>query len=545
MEQWTCEKIENCFADTQTYAYYLPFPVTEEMLLREQGDGELKIKKNFRRPCYFLDLKNGIRIKGLLEDDIMKVSFPNDSWEMRKQEFETGKCGAFLLSAEAIQNQGEQIGTTESVCPVCLERIPARKIRRANQVFLEKNCPAHGVFSACIWNGQIPYEKWDRAKHNSRVNARVFPNEGCPYDCGICTEHKQKTCCVLLEVTQRCNLCCPICFASSKKEGCDLSLEEIQRRFTFLMEQGGPFNVQISGGEPTMRDDLNEIIRMGKETGIEFFQLNTNGIRLAKEPEYVMGLAKAGLNCVFLQFDGMEDQTYRRLRGCDLLELKKEAIRNCARANLGVVLVPVIVHGVNEKSIGPILDFAIENMPVVRGVHFQPMSYFGRHEATEEAPKHFTLSDLLQEIELQTEGRMKMADFTPGNAENPYCSMSGNFYKQKDGKLCGWKQEKMEETSSCCCQTGALPELSDRARAFVARQWSGQSLCCDSIENHIFAVSAMVFMDAWNLDLERLRQCYIHEVSRQEDGLNLIPFCAYNLTSIVGESIYREKEIYE
>lgn len=441
------------------------------------------------------------------------------------------------------------LGRTESVCPECLERIPAKKVQRGKKIYLEKTCPAHGDFSVCIWGGQIPYEDWNRPSHNSAVNADILPNEGCPYDCGLCTEHKQKTCCVLLEVTSRCNLCCPVCFASAGSTGADVPLDEIQKRFQYLMRQGGPFNVQLSGGEPTLRDDLDEIIRIGKAEGIEFFQLNTNGIRIAQEPEYARKLADAGLNCVFLQFDGVDDCVYETLRGKELLAIKKRAIQVCSELNLGVVLVPVIIKGVNVFSIGSILDFALEHMPVVRGVHFQPVSYFGRYD--QQIPQErFTLSDLIQEIEEQTEGRMVKSDFTPGNAENPYCSMSGNFHRGKDGSLRAWEQEP----AGCCCQTGEVPELSDKAREFVARQWSGQATntggdcCCgttsldDYIENmqvNTLAVSAMVFMDAWNLDLDRLRQCYIHEVERHEGNLRLIPFCAYNLTSSCGEPLYR------
>lgn len=440
------------------------------------------------------------------------------------------------------------LGETQSVCPICLERIPAKKVERNRKVYLEKDCPAHGHFSVCIWGGQIPYESFQRPAHKSDVNASLTVKDGCPYDCGICTEHRQKTCCVLLEVTTRCNLCCPLCFASSQGTGRDLSLEEIEKRYTYLMEQGGPFNVQLSGGEPTLRDDLDEIIRMGKRAGISFFQLNTNGIRLAAEPDYVKKLADAGLDCVFLQFDGLEDDIYEALRGRKLLETKLEAIKVCSALNLGVVLVPTIVPGINVDAIGDILSFASAHLPKIRGVHFQPVSYFGRYDQTERA--HFTLPDLLEAIEQQTGGQMKMTDFSPGNAENPYCSMSGNYYKRGDGSL-----ELCQAEENGCCG-GQTIELSDRAREFVARQWSGQKeegCSCSketlSFEDYIqdrnintLAISAMVFMDAWNLDLERLRQCYIHEVDRLGGRLNFIPFCAYNLTSAEGETLYRGQE---
>ena len=172
-------------------------------------------------------------------------------------------------------------------------------------------------------------------------------SKGCPYDCGICADHKQNTCCVLLEVTERCNLKCPICFASANEASFSLdpSLTEIGNWYDMLMDKGGPFNIQLSGGEPTMRDDLDQIIILGREKGFTFFQLNTNGIRIAQDETYLQSLVNAGLSTVFLQFDGFKDSTYEHLRGMSLLSIKKQAIENCKKENIGVVLVPTVKKG--------------------------------------------------------------------------------------------------------------------------------------------------------------------------------------------------------
>lgn len=463
---------------------------------------------------------------------------------------------------------------TTSVCPVCLERIPAKRMIENEAVFLEKTCPLHGTFSIPVWSGQIPYDDWSRKPHKpSKVNAVLHAREGCPYDCGLCTEHKQKTCCVLMEVTQRCNLNCPTCFASAGAQRKDPPSAEIKERLRQLMDCGGPYNIQLSGGEPTMRDDLYDIITYGKSIGFTFFQLNTNGIRLAEDPTYAKSLKVAGLNCVFLQFDGLDDEVYLTLRGRNMLEIKLEAIRVCEETGLGVVLVPTLVKDVNTDQIGAILEFALRCMPVVRGVHFQPVSYFGRYKGLTPTQR-FTLSDLLFEVERQTNGRMKMEDFTPGNAENPYCSMSGNFIKNEDGSLTAWQQESAccgagdingEETACCACSAETAKDTSDRAREFVARQWSGtkHEENCNTekdlhhsldaylykTQNQSLAVSAMVFMDAWNLDLDRLKECYIHvavsEHTSAGNPLRLIPFCAYNVSSAEGETLYRGSTQYQ
>ena len=192
------------------------------------------------------------------------------------------------------------------------------------------------------------------------------------------------------------------------------------------MDHGGPFNIQLSGGEPTMREDLDEIIALGREKGFSFFQLNTNGLRIAREPGYAEFLAKAGVSVVFLQFDGLDDEIYRTLRGAPLTEVKIKAIDRCKDAGLPVVLVPTVAPGVNDHALGDILRFALSRAPHIRGVHIQPISYFGRCGL--EAPEvRLTIPAGLRRIEKQTEGLMKITDFGGGGAESPYCSSHASY----------------------------------------------------------------------------------------------------------------------
>ena len=435
------------------------------------------------------------------------------------------------------------IGKTTSVCPVCLSRIPAVKtVGEDGNIYLEKKCWEHGSFKTLIWEGDLEsYIGWAAGDSNAPVTpVRAREAErGCPNDCGLCQNHERDGCCVLLELTNRCNLSCPVCFASAgEQKPHDLSLEEIGRQYDLLMARGGPFNIQLSGGEPTMRDDLDKVIALGKEKGFTFFQLNTNGIRLAREDGYAAHLAKAGVSVVFLQFDGLDDEIYQTLRGAALAETKLRAIENCKAAGLPVVLVPTVAPGVNDHALGDILRFALAHAPHVRGVHIQPISYFGRCGL--EAPeKRLTLPAVLRRIEAQTEGLMKASDFGGGGAESPYCSFHASYLRKPDGSLKALPRRR----SQCCCVK------SSDARDFVSQQWSGKASCCDgdsdtasldaflqkTVEN-TFTVSGMVFQDAYNLDLDRLRRCYICEVDTQK---GMIPFCAYNLTDINGKALYR------
>lgn len=437
-------------------------------------------------------------------------------------------------------------GKTRSVCPVCLKVLEAEKVFAHDGVYMEKSCPEHGRFRSLIWEGSLQsYLDWEIC--NTVLDPPLDPKPalmGCPYDCGLCEEHLRKGCCMLLELTNRCNLRCPVCFASAgEDEPRDLSMEEIGRQYDYLMAHGGPFNIQLSGGEPSMRDDLPDIIRLGRSKGFGFFQLNTNGLRLAGEPGYAQSLKEAGLDTVFLQFDSMNDEVYKILRGRPLLDVKLGAIDACAAAGLGVVLVPVIAAGVNENQVGDILRFAMTRMPAVRGVHFQPISYFGRC-GLERPEKPVTIPRMLRLIEEQTGGQMKYADFAGGGAENPYCSFHASYRKLPGGDI---KCLPKRSDSSCCCCTA-----SDDSRTSVADQWSGagkqfgelpqsETSALDSflklMRERTFAVSGMIFQDGFNLDLDRLRRCHICEVDSER---GMVPFCAYNLTDSNGKSMYRK-----
>lgn len=442
------------------------------------------------------------------------------------------------------------INKTKSVCPVCLKTIDAERVLEYDdKIYMEKTCEEHGRFETLIWDGNLKsYYKWNMEnKHTeSPVHPEKGPEKGCPNDCGLCSEHLSKGCCMLLELTNRCNLKCPVCFASAgEKEPKDLSMEEIEKQYDFLMSHGGPFNIQLSGGEPTMRDDLPEIIRMGREKGFTFFQLNTNGIRLAEEENYARELKDAGLDTVFLQFDGITDDVYTILRGKPLFETKCRAIENCAQAGLGVVLVPVIAPKVNENQVGDILRFALSHMPDVRGVHFQPMSYFGRC-LLDEPSYRITIPRMIHLIEAQMEGLMDAEDYSGGGAENPYCSFHASYMVSDDGMLKALKKK----ASCCCCSTS-----SDDSREFVANQWSGDGKNGEFGEDgalsdtseldaflekarlRTFTVSGMIFQDAWNFDLERVKRCYICEVDSE---YGMVPFCAYNLTDLEGNYLYRK-----
>jgi len=467
-----------------------------------------------------------------------------------------GRDRSLLLAEprEAVAHRTASLGTTESVCPVCLRRIPAERVLEDGDVFLVKTCPEHGTTKSIVWRGAPAYRPWGRnpAPISPPSTCATGVDRGCPFDCGLCPDHRQQSCCVLVEVTQRCNLACPVCFAASGRAAADPSLDEVGSWLEMLRASGRMVNIQLSGGEPTVRDDLPDIVALAHSLGFGFVQANTNGLRIADDPAYLRRLKEAGLDCVFLQFDGVTDAVYRRIRGRDLLAVKERAIRNCAALNLGVVLVPVLVPGVNTMQIGDIIHFAIDRMPTVRTVHFQPVSHAGRFPHPPQDSDRITIPEVLRHIEWQTGGMFRTADFRPGTAENPFCSFNGEFViRSRDDVV-----PSRAPASSCCCggtdaETDPAGEA-EQARRFVARRWAApveteKTSCCsgtrvDSLDafladrKHTLCLSGMAFQDAWTLDLDRLRQCYIHVVSPDR---RLVPLCAYNLSNLSGDTLYQ------
>ena len=440
------------------------------------------------------------------------------------------------------------LSATESVCPVCLRRIAARKTARDGDVYLEKTCPEHGDFRTVLWRGLPAYEDWGGARNGASPQpvCAARADRGCPFDCGLCPEHRRPTCCVVMEVTARCNLACQHCFADAGRAQADPPVDAILDWSRALLASGGPFNLQLSGGEPTLRDDLPEIVALVRSLGFGFVQVNTNGLRLAEEPAYARALKDAGLGCVFLQFDGLTDDVYRRIRGRALLSVKLAAIRNCSDAELGVVLVPTLVPGVNTSQIGEIIRFGFAGIPAIRAVHFQPISYFGRFPRQPADEDRITIPEVLRAIEGQTSGTIRAAHFSAPSAENAWCSFQGRFVVDESGAV-----TPAANPGVGCCGPAPLVQLGGaesvrRARQSVARHWTfpepGAPGPGDSLDEFLardrrtFSISGMAFQDAWNLDLDRLRDCFLHAVTAEG---RLVPLCAYNLSSTGGRALYR------
>jgi 7,8-dihydro-6-hydroxymethylpterin dimethyltransferase len=444
--------------------------------------------------------------------------------------------------------EGARLARTESICPRCRRVLDAELLVRRGRVVLARECPDHGTSEAVVYGDAERYleiQRFDKPGEEP-LERQTEVARGCPHDCGICPEHAQHTCLGIIEVNTACNLDCPICFAESgtgpQEHGYSLTLEEVESMLdAFVRAEGEPESVQLSGGEPSIHPQILEMLAAARARGIKLVMLNTNGIRLARDPRFAPALAELGVH-VYMQFDGFDEATQVAIRGKPLTDEKLRALDRCAAAGASVSLAAAIERGVNEHEIGPILRFGVEH-PAVAGVFFQPVTHSGRFRSDSDPLEKLTNSDVIDSICAQLPDWFRDDDFVPVPCCSPTCrSATFALYDGEDlvplprlvdvddyldyvtnravpdlevraaleglwsAKAAGGSEPVAERLDCIACATGMPPELREVAA-------------------HGFMVVIQDFQDPYTLDVRKLRKCCVSEIT--PDG-RLIPFCAYN-----------------
>jgi uncharacterized radical SAM superfamily Fe-S cluster-containing enzyme len=320
---------------------------------------------------------------------------------------------------------------TFSVCPECLERIPAEIYEENDEIWMRKNCPDHGDFKDKI-SSSAKYYKWThyavrdekgeviwQFEKNGEANPPDCIGEdprGCPYNCGLCSEHLSTCSLALIDLTNRCNFNCNFCYANVQKAGylIEPSLEEIDRIMRHFREKPIPaVSIMFTGGEPTVRKDFPEICKMAKDWGFKEVIVATNGYGFQKKNgglEFTKKCYEMGLDTLYFQFDGINNVTYEKTRGIkNLMNYKMRVVENCRKAGLSSInLVATIAKGVTDIEVGNIIQFAIDNTDVIRGITFQPVSLCGRIAFEERQDLRITNADVIEAIDKQTSGKISM-----------------------------------------------------------------------------------------------------------------------------------------
>ena len=435
---------------------------------------------------------------------------------------------------------------TVSLCPECFRRIDAKIVFEDDNVFMLKSCPDHGFHKVLIATDKEYYKNIRNYNKPGEMPLKfnTKTHYGCPYDCGLCADHEQHSCLTVLEITDRCNLTCPTCYAmSSPHYGRHRTLEEVERMLDVIVaNEGTPDVVQISGGEPTIHPQFFEILDIAKTKSIRHLMVNTNGIRIAKDKSFAQKLAAYMPDFeIYLQFDSFKPNALITLRGQDLTDIRKKAIDNLNEYNVSTTLVVTLQKGLNDDEIGSIIEYALQQ-PCVRGVTFQPTQVAGRLQEFDPAKDRITLTDVRQKILEQT-NIFQPNDLIPVPC-NPDALVMGYALK-----LAGQTFPMTRYVDPAILLNNSrntiVYEQDEQLHAYMLKIFSTgisvdrvennfkELLCClpqihapGLTYNNLFRIIIMRFIDAWDFDVRAIKRSCVHIVSK--DG-RIIPFETMNM----------------
>lgn len=450
---------------------------------------------------------------------------------------------------------------TNSLCATCLRKVEAKVVIQDGCVYLHKWCPEHRFQKVLISTDAEYYKRCRQTLKPGQMPLRFNTpiRYGCPYDCGLCPDHEQHGCLTIIEVTDQCNLTCPVCYAdSSPHRPTHRSLEQV----AFMLDcavrnEGEPDVVQISGGEPTIHPDFFAILDLAKARPIKHLMVNTNGIRIARDAEFARRLKDYLPRFeVYLQFDSLEAGPLLALRGADLRDVRRRALDRLNEHNISTTLVVTLKKGLNDHEIGDIIDFALQQ-PCVRGVTFQPIQAAGRNERFDPATDRLTLAEVRQQILAQSPV-FRPEDVIPVPC-HPDClamayalkwngkvipltgSIDSELLLHGEGNTIMYEQnpavrrELFTMFNNCGCEpepdTSAAAATSEAAGSPRSLK---QLLCClpqvdvpaGVTYDNVFRLIVMQFLDPYNFDVRSVKKSCVHIV--HPDG-RVIPFDTYNL----------------
>lgn len=474
---------------------------------------------------------------------------------------------------------------TQSLCPECLKIIEAVEFEENGKVMMEKTCPEHGDFKDTIWSDVRLYlkmEDWVFGDNRGLTNPTVTDAKECPTDCGLCSMHTSHSGLANLDLTNRCNLTCPICFANANAAGYlyEPSIEQVKQMLLNLRAQAPVAGriIQFSGGEPTIYPHFLEAVRFAKEVGFSHVQVATNGIRLTNL-DFAYQCKEAGLHTLYLQLDGVTDDVYLRTRGEALHEKKLQVIENCKKAELKIVFVPTVVKGLNDHQVGDIVRLALDNIECLSGISFQPVAFTGRISKHELEAKRYTLTDLAKDISEQTGMTDTYEDWFPLSCVTPFsklisalrgeetttlschphCSLGTYFFvdKNKRGvpvtrfmdvggmlkdmdllarkagrasfkfytKMQAWNSLRKHFHEDRAPEGLTFTKFLQTMQGMTDKSYGRGASEKEGFTYKTLMVAGMHFMDAYNYDVERVKRCLIHYAA--PNGM-IYPFCAYN-----------------
>ena len=448
----------------------------------------------------------------------------------------------------------EILKQTRSICSACGEIVPAAyEVCDNEHVFFTRTCPTHGTVNTDLGHHAAFYRK---SFDVEKIMIERYGDGGeTDISKGLSPFPLRKPAgLAILEVTERCNLTCPMCYAYSSPSERDYSLEEIEKRLDQLIAvEGKGISLQISGGEPSVRKDLDKIAAMVKRKGFGQLEMVSNGIRLAREPDFAEKLVEWGFTSVYLQFDSTRPEDIIKLRGEDLWDVREKAIAALERVKLPSTLAVSLYDGLNSDQIQQVIDFAWQHPGTVCAIAFQAATPFGRfevdnskpngnrHTDTEQplTPRKLRMPEILKLIEEQTGVSQDL--FFPVGEGSPLCNTFSLLKYTKGGYKPIAPNFTLKEFMEVM---GPRPNMTlrmlTRGRAAILPQIvsniGGSLKLMKTLWPHIgtdpsfwtsrktLTLFVKPFMDESDIDMSRIERCCFHNASPR----GVMSFCALN-----------------
>lgn len=466
--------------------------------------------------------------------------------------------GGMQVAAESPLRQ------TTSLCSTCKRTVPAEVLARGEQVVMRKRCAEHGESEVLVSPSLAWYEETMRHPPLLRQPAaRREVTQGCPYDCGPCTQHQQQVLLPVVPITSACNLDCPICYTHNKNSGAfHLSEDELRATLAHLrLAQPERRIINLTGGEPTQHPQFLRLVELCREEGIHRITISTHGLRFLKEESLLEKLAELDAR-IILSFDSFRAAANREMLGGDLLPLKLRVLELLEKYNVGTSLLPVLARGHNDDEVAAFIRLALSK-DFIRSVELHTMTFTGQGGAGFARSARYTAYDVLCDIERLTAGELTVRDFVPAPAAHPLCYQVCYLLRLADGSWVPFTRF-MQPADVRQLLGGMLylepgPELEGALHDLISRLWAGE-LQCERPDEVLAALKALTaetyaagrsfeerlrlaerrtkaiylhaHMDEETFDSDRIQQCPV--AVREPDGTN-IPTCAYNI-------LYRERD---
>jgi 7,8-dihydro-6-hydroxymethylpterin dimethyltransferase len=440
--------------------------------------------------------------------------------------------------------------STISLCPACLAHVPALVYEIGGQVLMRKICDAHGFSDAVVENDARYYnvsnkDRWGRRYASDAglkfpLFGEVEPGRSMCGEGGFefADQSANKTCTVLVEVTDACNLACAVCYSDAKGNR-KLPLEAFKRHIGELAAEKKVLDsVQITGGEAILHPEFWEMVAFLHETpAVKKIYLPTNGIEFSKLEVAERLKAFSRKVMVLLQFDGAQAESNRQLRNANPSEVRQRVIENLAAVGIHMQLTMTITMGVNDQEIGWAIDTGMKH-DHVKVVALQPVTYSGRYDLAQDPMNRLTLSDVIKRVVAQVQGGAREADFHPIPCSHPNCGWITLYARRFGMKMNIARHIDLDRVMNqvanrTLLNTGELRGAIGSEDSGVLRragEWVGKQLIRST---DVFAIAIKPFMDRFNYDQDRISACCHHLLDTHGRAVS---FCEYNARLRVADS---------